>query len=961
MSSDNAPPSFPSQTNSTLSYSPDGAYTNNGPSSFIRPHSLSHHSDPGDTRYLKNASDYMVPGPRLHSAVSSPDLRSVGWESPLLHHHTSLPARDIHYHYGSVDYSSVRSRDFQPRPERGMEGRRILASRSLSDLSTFDGNDSVFLSHSPTSTRNFVYPNYQGASHHNKAFHFPSDNSQGIYNGEFPLRSSGSSPDLTNGFGPAISQFYTPHSGRNSPTPSQYSDYSSYSSYSTEPSPRSGYTSPYQTPRSHYSDDGVSPRENGGALGLRRWDRSSPRESDSHRVNSDSSKGFRREPSPQPARETREIDNSSSSSKIPAYKWSTPQRSFQGSDFTTGYNSTQTSNDVGRERSSSTLSRTLSLSNLGDQKKQTVPKADLEKRRDSLPLSVSGAREKYPLAKVPIPSFREFKQKNLEEDSKTKILSGKSEAKERHQEKSSKADSKHESKAKAAMRASLKERLSSLYESAKDISAQNARKISDSKKSNLFEKVDKEKIEKSFIAKPADLTKAKPSDSSDGKVSERSRKVSKSRHESPFSKNEVIHNLMLKYGLYEKGGQKKNRSAKNERKESVSSSDKIHSDAKERNIKNEMNLRNHSSDGKDENSLSPGRKAISSSGKEPSTQEAENNQRNSTESNRSTPRSSPLSALKSVQGVTSESKKSAAERFRELRRQNGLRNRSLEDENIKNKGKSTKGNFTHNAAIKDTPSKERLKQEDNDSGFFDRHNTGEIRRNDLDSTVADVIKPKSNALKNMILTDGHSLNDNVAADLNISPGSPRKEKTSIGLRGTSRAILCATKFKRATSKDIKTPKGSPLPNKKQLEDFIGKSDVITKVASEEPQNESPCMDTIEIKRNDSDVRLSPNTQRRQFRTDRSLRRGGIHTSMLSVASNTCLTDSEMDDTVSIYSEMDSLDDERGTRGRRWDSFHSNISADSGSAHLFEFETDSLTTEYDEVFDDHESGGETLCY
>ena len=356
-----------------------------------------------------------------------------------------------------------------------------------------------------------------------------------------------------------------------------------------------------------------------------------------------------------------------------------------------------------------------------------------------------------------------------------------------------------------------------------------------------------------------------------------------------------------------------------------------------------------------------GRKSISSSGKEPSTQEAENNQRNSTESNRSTPRSSPLSALKSVQGVTSESKKSAAERFRELRRQNGLRNRSLEDENIKNKGKSTKGNFTHNAAIKDTPSKERLKQEDNDSGFFDRHNTGEIRRNDLDSTVADVIKPKSNALKNMILTDGHSLNDNVAADLNISPGSPRKEKTSIGLRGTSRAILCATKFKRATSKDIKTPKGSPLPNKKQLEDFIGKSDVITKVASEEPQNESPCMDTIEIKRNDSDVRLSPNTQRRQFRTDRSLRRGGIHTSMLSVASNTCLTDSEMDDTVSIYSEMDSLDDERGTRGRRWDSFHSNISADSGSAHLFEFETDSLTTEYDEVFDDHESGGETLCY
>ena len=73
-----------------------------------------------------------------------------------------------------------------------------------------------------------------------------------------------------------------------------------------------------------------------------------------------------------------------------------------------------------------------------------------------------------------------------------------------------------------------------------------------------------------------------------------------------------------------------------------------------------------------------------------------------------------------------------------------------------------------------------------------------------------------------------------------------------------------------------------------------------------------------------------------------------------------VTDSETEDTVSIYSEIDSPDDQRSTRGRRGESFHSNFSSGSGSAHLFEFETNSLTTEYDEVFDDQKSGGKTFC-
>ena len=109
---------------------------------------------------------------------------------------------------------------------------------------------------------------------------------------------------------------------------------------------------------------------------------------------------------------------------------------------------------------------------------------------------------------------------------------------------------------------------------------------------------------------------------------------------------------------------------------------------------------------------------------------------------------------------------------------------------------------------------------------------------------------------------------------------------------------------------------------------------------------------MDVKRNRSFDRASPRARRRRFQEDRGLRKGGIHTSMLSVASSVC-SDTEVDDTVSISSEMD---DERGSRSRRWESFHSNMSADSGSAHMFEFETDSNVTEYDEVFDYQDSEG-----
>ena len=953
MNGDIAPTSFASQASSSANYSSVGANVNNGPSSFHRLHRRSNHSDPGDTSYLRSAPDYLAPRPSLHSAVSTPDLRSLDRESPILHHHTSLPARDLQYYYGNLDYASTRARDFQPRPEKGVERRRILSSRSMSDLTSFDGNNSAFLSHSPTSLqRTFVYPNYERAPNFTKTYNLLSDNFPEAYKGEYVLRPSESSPDLTNSFGPPVfSPYYTPHSGRSSPTPSQYSDYSSYSSYSTEPSPRSGNASPYQTPRSRYSDDRPLANENGSALELRRWERSSPRESENHRASSESPNDFRRG-------QSHAVDNVSSPSNIPIHKSSTGQRPFPDSDFTTGQDTNRTSHEMGRERSP-TLSRTRSLSNLADEQKRTIPKGASDKRRDSLPLAINGARDKYPLARVPIPSFREFKQKNLEENSKNNILSGTNEAKEKQSEKSQRTDFKQESTRKAELRAGLKERLSFLYESAKDISAQSSTKrLADSYALKTSGKdppgnIEKGTIEKPLAAKSAGLTEVKPDNSRDAKKSESSRKHSKSRLESPFSKNEVIHNLMLKYGLYEKGGQRKAKSPNGERNETVSPTDSSHANTPERNNKNEA-------DSKSENSSLSSKRDISPTEKEYSTQEAENNLRNATESNRTTPRTSPVSARKSgIQGMPSESKKSAAERFRELRRQGGARNRTSEAVNTRDKDKTAELYSTENTSIKDASTliKESLKREDSDTGIFEKHSPEEFRRNDLDSTAADVMRARSNVSRSSSTTaDGSSESQKVATDLKPSPGSPRKKKSSVSLRGTSRAILCATKFKRVTNKDSKTPNGSPLPDKKQLEDIITKGDT---TESREQQSERHT-DTIGITRNESVEKRSPNTRRRRFRTDGRLRKGGIHTSMLSVASSACMTDSEMEDTVSIYSEVDSLNGERGTRGRRWESFYSNISADSGSAHLFGFETDSTATEFDEVFDDQESEGKTLC-
>ena len=881
-----------------------GVTLDNGPSSPYRPHSQSHHSDPGDLRYLKSAPTHMVSSPSLHHAESNPDLRSPGSENSFSHHYQQRVINDMNHHYRNPDYQHASARDFPPRLDSEVEVRGRLVSRSLSDLSTL-GNDAGFLSHSPTTLqRTFAYPNYEA-----KTFYFQSNETPEIYNGEYILRSSGSVPDLSASYPPFNTPYRTPHSGRASPTPSQYSDFSSFSSYATELSPRSAF----MQSRSRLSDNSLSlndrgyiARENGSTSGLQRYDR----ETEYFRSKSETPSSFGRgQSSTITSSSPRSVDYSSRR-KIPVYKSSTQQSSLQGSDSTTRDDANRTSNSEGRERSS-TLSRTLSLSNLGEEKKQSLPSGVSEKRRDSLPLSVESPREKYPLAKVPIPSFREFKQKNLERNSKlSNTLGGKKVAKEDEHSKSPKSSAKHDSKRKADMRSALKERLSSMYESSKDISAQNATKrLTESYKLNSSGEV---KIkEPMYIVKSTELTEAKHDEADAVKETKTSRKISKGRQESPFSKNEVIHQLMLKYGLYDKEGHRKSRSPKNETKEGLSGGN--NSDVKEGSCENES------------------KRKLSSRGKEKVTVESEKNWRNSTDhSNRSTTKSSSVSQREDNQSVVNESKKSAAERFRELRRKNGIRNDIVGDV----REDTSKGNLTK------VSSSEKIVKE---KGIVAK-SSGQ----NLDASVADVMKGRTLAVKSKISED-----EACSSPSDADSDSPRKTKNAVSLRGTSRAVLCATKFKR--NKGSKSPGESPLPSKKQLADIVGTSE-IRESENTEANNSANCID---VKRNSSLDKPSPNTRRRRFRGERGLRRGGIHTSMLSVASS-APSDTEMDDTVSIYGDTDSLDDERGTRGRRWESFHSNISADSGSAHLFEFETDSNATECDEVFDDQDSEGKTSC-
>lgn len=71
---------------------------------------------------------------------------------------------------------------------------------------------------------------------------------------------------------------------------------------------------------------------------------------------------------------------------------------------------------------------------------------------------------------------------------------------------------------------------------------------------DLLGKIEKGIIENFLVVKLIELIEVKFNNLKDVKKLESLWKFFKSRFESFFFKNEVIYNLMLKYGLYEKGG-----------------------------------------------------------------------------------------------------------------------------------------------------------------------------------------------------------------------------------------------------------------------------------------------------------------------------------------------------------------------------------------------------------------------
>ena len=920
---DNALESYRPRTLSRHSDPSMSTYGESCPFSPLRPHSLSHSSDPGDSGYVKSAPNFMAPGRGLHHAASTPDLRTSGQEFSMMNYHHSYPANDVNYNHGYPDQYGSRAGAYPPTPHREVEGRHLLTSQSLSDLSNL-GYDAGYGSQSPTAIqRSFAYPSYEGDPRYREMFYLQSDSaSPRIYNGEYRLHSAGSVPDLTTSSPQFSPPYFNPRNGRASPTPSQYSDYSSFSAYtaSPSPSPRDACFSPC----SRLSENGFSLNESGygtrgneSALSFTGCDQNSSREFEYLRYNAEIPSGCRRGESPSPSTPQRFFGYSSPQNIVPPYKAKTQNNSLQGLDPTTKTDSSRSSTVGGRERPS--LIRAMSLSNLGKQAKQLITEEVSEKRRDSLPLSVGSPREKYPLARVPIPSFREFKQKNLERYSKNIRVDENAHAKEVGLRKTPKTV-KHESKSDTDGRSSLKERLSSLYESAKDISAQNTTKrlsITNKMDSSVGEgyklnSSGNRRIDKN-IAKSGESTEPKHDSSKETKIS---RKISRGRQESPFSKNEVIHQLMLKYGLYEKGSQKKSRSPKDGRK--AISSGNISLDGKER--------------GNDERE--PQR--LSSDGQGKLMDERETNWLGATDqSTGSALVDRPVSSRKTTQGITGEARKSAAERFRELRRKNGIC-KDVSEAFLDGAGVTSRVKSTESSSI--------------DRTVVENYGDTEAsHKNDLESIAdrAQSLALKSNSAKDEICASN-------SEPINAKPDSSNVTKNSFSLRGTSRAILCASKFKRAANKELSTTKDSPLPDRKQLSEIIGKTEETTKHKNQETEKNSANSPTnlMDVKRNRSFDRASPRARRRRFREDRGLRKGGIHTSMLSVASSAC-SDTEVDDTVSICSEMD---DERGSRSRRWESFHSNMSADSGSAHMFEFETDSNITEYDEVFDCQDSEG-----
>ena len=568
-------------------------------------------------------------------------------------------------------------------------------------------------------------------------------------------------------------------------------------------------------------------------------------------------------------------------------------------------------NETRREKPS--LNRARSCSEVEKEKRKSGSLNLLSHKRDS--------RDKYPLAQMPIPSFKEFKQRKQQNGEGARSSSNKES--NAHDKNTSDALSVKTTHAQVPSPSPTKEiTLSSLYESVKDIGGQNTKEISESRRTSLrtVSALHKNSMES--------LSRARESSRALAKSLLEAKKSSDVRPNSYFTKNEVLHKLMMKYGLYDRNA-------------TTDENPKATEDAAKTNASSNPRSRNH------KDVPTPAQESDKAKSCDAVVQEnpmgsPRGTQKSSVGSPRGTqmspvgsPRGTQMSPMSSPRG-TQKSDPVTAPVLTNLLDKYKLLSAGKVKENV-NVGKHSETQRIDAETDQKTKDKEVSKSSTQDESQVSVRNASRPgRRNDLDSSMTEILKARLAAVRKKSAEKTNALND----DANHAKQRNSGGASSLDFYKTSKAVWCATKF-RLNKK--KSPSSSPNVERKGRE--TPDEEKTPKSAAEKIEDSTGKFG----KEDGSHLSIGSCTPAR-------LRKSGLHTSLLSLSSSVySAEDMDMDDGLSLYSEADSQDSNRG-RGRRWESFHSNVSADSGSAHLFEFDTESAVTEYGDVFDENEPLG-----
>ncbi|KAK3742178.1 hypothetical protein QZH41_012073, partial [Actinostola sp. cb2023] len=488
-------------------------------------------------------------------------------------------------------------------------------------------------------------------------------------------------------------------------------------------------------------------------------------------------------------------------------------------------------------------------------------------------------RKHYPLAQIPIPTFSEFKRKS---EVKTREIS----------------DGKLETPV-------VKMQHSTPSEEGRDFKTKTREKLRST----------------DFLTTSRHAPKGESDSLQDVRAASSDSNTDKSNDY--YSHNDIIHNLMLKYGLYERSGRRK---------------DAVKTDV--------------DSSSKTESSLELRRKRDS----------AENTER--------TEKQETLYKQPSVSTGRDAGRRTTRRSPRSERRQTSaiVQQHNVDAPKLTRKSKSTlsPGSLSDvtedlNNNTKATDVKEQLSSASSPSlgAKQARHRTAS--RTDLLS-IADVYRtvPKQVAVTAHQSDPPINTSESVAMDPEKSPGIHKASKT----------LWAAAKVKLKLGK---SPTNSPFLKRKDKGQLSNdKKDEDTNADKKSNKNETSLKTGMKDvgravspsffgkgKRSPSIVKdLVDDDNPRKMSLETSpqgqLQKGGLHTSLLSIASSFYSTDNELDDSCSWHSDGNDTERSASSR-RRWESFHSNISADSGSAHMYDFENDSLGME--DHFDDNEKDSE----